>query len=141
MMSMLFHVNKWYFMKTVTSNIRLISSLQIKPYWKKKKEKINTFFSIRLCLYPLYRVIPELWGQFLRKSTYPKVSSSKAIWGRYISCCCCVSIESIYIGQQCTHNCWNTRAHVFRRETGKVPEIQTNQQLLKMAGSLLLLPL
>lgn len=57
MSNTLFHVNKWYFMKTVTSNTPLISALQIKALLKKEKEeRINAFFSIRLHLYSMYHV-------------------------------------------------------------------------------------
>lgn len=45
-------------MKTVASNIPLISALQIKVLLKKKKkeERINAFFIIRLWFYSLYHV-------------------------------------------------------------------------------------
>lgn len=54
-------------------------------------------------------------------STNPKIRSSKAVGGGNIGGGCCVGVEGIDIGQQGAHHCRDSRTHVLRRQTGKVP--------------------
>lgn len=76
MSNTLFHVNKWYFMKTVTSNTPLISALQIKALLKKEKRGKNKCIFQHKTAFILYVscVIPELWRQPLWIIALPSCS-------------------------------------------------------------------
>lgn len=65
MNNILFHVNKWYFMETATSNVPLISAIQIKALLKKgKRGKNKSIFQHKIVFIPSVTcVIPEQWRQ------------------------------------------------------------------------------
>lgn len=62
-------------------------------------------------------------NSFHSAKTHPKVRCSKSIRGRnVVGSLGGVGIVGINVGQQGAHYCRYTRAHVLRRQTGKVAE-------------------
>ena len=106
------HALRFFLRCILCSNI--LRYVESKTPWKSNSNKLREIFSSK-------------------NNTYSEVGSSKSIWGRNLHICWngCVSIESVYICQQGAHYSRDTRAHVFRRQTGKMPVRQKTLSTLK----------